>query len=60
MGRSAARNIGASPEVALLWPPAEEGGFSLIADATGVVEPGGDGTCTAVLTVTWAVLHRPA
>ena len=60
IGRSAARNIAAAPEVTLLWPPVEDGGFSLIVDATGTVEPAPDDGATAVLTATWAVLHRPA
>jgi hypothetical protein len=41
-------------QVSLLWPPAEPGGYSLIADGTG--GPGPDGTL--IVTVTRAVLHR--
>lgn len=56
IGRSAARNIAAQPSVTLLWPPEEHGGYSLIVDATAVV----DGESGAVITATGAVLHRPA
>lgn len=43
------------PKAALMWPPVESGGYSLIADV-GVVLDGAD----AVLHVERAVLHRPA
>jgi hypothetical protein len=60
-GRRTARNIAARPLVALLWPPFEDGGYSLIVDADAVVAPGVEGADdTVVLTPTRAVLHRPA
>lgn len=55
IGRSATRNIGAQPAVTLLFPPDDEGGYSLIVDAAAVVEAG-----EAVVTPVDAVLHRPA
>jgi len=54
-GRRTARNIAARPLVALLWPPVEDGGYSLIVDADAAA----DGE-TIVLRPTHAVLHRPA
>jgi hypothetical protein len=62
VGRSAARNIAAEPEVTLLWPPFDDcehpelAGYSLIVDA--VASLNGEGS--AVLEPTSAVLHRPA
>ena len=56
VGRSATRNIGAQPAVTLLWPPDTDGGYSLIVDGEARI----DGEATAVVTATWAVLHRPA
>lgn len=60
LGRRTARNALARPEVSLLWPPHEPGGYSLIADGTIAVHgtPGDD--ATGVVTVANAVLHRPA
>lgn len=47
--------------LSLLWPPHEQGGFSLIADGTGSMEaPDLGADQHLVLTVTDAVLHRPA
>lgn len=62
VGRSAARNIAAQPEVTLLWPQQEADGYSLIVDATAVVEgdPEGDGPPVLIATASGAVLHRPA
>ena len=55
VGGATRRNLSAHPEVTLVWPPAERGGYSLIVDGRG--EPGDD-----ALTVVpdRAVLHRPA
>lgn len=55
VGRSAARNIEAQAAVTLLWPPMDDGGYSLIVDGEAVVE--GE---SAVITALTAVLHRPA
>lgn len=55
VGRRTAANAMARPAVSLLWPPAEPGGYSLIADGTATVA--GDRLHVAL---TWAVLHRPA
>lgn len=56
IGRSARRNIGDQAAVTLLWPPDEDGGYSLIVDATAEVE----GEAGVVITASTAVLHRPA
>jgi hypothetical protein len=60
-GRTSVRNASGRPAVSLLWPPAEDGGYSLIVDgeATAVPDPAGDGGRVSIA-VTRAVLHRPA
>ncbi len=58
-GRKTARNAGERPAVSFLWPPAEEGGYSLIVDGDAVVE-GPEDDRVAVVAPTFAVLHRPA
>jgi hypothetical protein len=55
VGRRTATNAAARPAVSLLWPPAEPGGYSLIADGTATVDGG-----EVRVALTWAVLHRPA
>lgn len=59
-GRKSARNAGERPAVSLLWPPREDDGYSLIVDGDATVEgtPGED--AFAVITPSFAVLHRPA
>lgn len=57
-GGTTRRNATARPLVALLWPPPEHGGFSLIVDAE--VARVDDAAEAVVLTPTRAVLHRPA
>jgi len=58
-GKSSARNIDDRPLVALLWPPMEPGGYSLIVDGEALIEGDGDNR-TVVITATHAILHRPA
>ncbi|HEV8296404.1 MAG TPA: pyridoxamine 5'-phosphate oxidase family protein [Acidimicrobiales bacterium] len=55
-GGRTARNASARPLVALLWPPVEPGGFSLIVDAEAASADDG----RLGLVPTRAVLHRPA
>jgi hypothetical protein len=57
-GRTTGRNAAARPLVALLWPPVERGGFSLIVDATAVIDDAA--TDEVRMRPTRAVLHRPA
>lgn len=59
VGRGAAANASARPDVCVLWPPAADG-YSLIADGAAAVEgePGPDTRIT--IRVTSAVRHRPA
>jgi hypothetical protein len=60
-GNSTVANAGARPLVALLWPPVEPGGYSLIVDAEVVsAVASGEGGNSVVLKPTKAVLHRPA
>jgi hypothetical protein len=53
VGRRSAANAGARPEVSLLWPPYEAGGFTLIVDGRATV----DGERVTVAAER-AVLHR--
>ena len=55
LGDGTRANLAARPDVVLVFPPPEAGGFSLLVDAQAEVD--GDG---ARLTATHAVLHRPA
>lgn len=61
VGHRTIANASERPLVTLVWPPAEEGGHSLIVDGTARVVPlpgGRDGRI--LVTPTWAVWHRPA
>jgi hypothetical protein len=53
-GRTLA-NLAERPEVTLLFPPREEGGYSLIVDGRATVTSDG-----AVVAPSHAVLHRPS
>jgi hypothetical protein len=55
VGRSTLRNATAHPDVTLVWPPREPGGYTLIVDGRG--EHTDAGVTVAPL---HAVLHRPA
>ena len=60
-GNSTVANAAARRLVALLWPPPEPGGYSLIVDAEVVAAVGGGtGDNSVTLRPTKAVLHRPA
>lgn len=59
LGRTSARNGAVRPLVSLLWPPIEEGGYSLIVDGEVVVDEAG-AVPRGEISVTRAVLHRPA
>jgi hypothetical protein len=59
LGKRSASNIAARPLISLLWPPTEAGGYSLIVDATAVLEEAGEET-RARIAPTRGVLHRPA
>jgi hypothetical protein len=54
-GRGSLANVRANPAVTLVWPPREQGGFSLIVD--GGAECSGD---DLRVTPTGGVLHKPA
>lgn len=55
LGQRARAHVEARPEVALIWPPLQEGGHSLIVDGQARVD--GDQLRIQPL---HAVLHRPA
>ena len=55
VGRHSQENATARPDVTLVWPPVEEGGYSLLVDGQASV----DGSVITVAP-TKAILHRPA
>jgi hypothetical protein len=55
IGKSTRSNAGAHPDVTVVWPPREPGGYTLIVDGQG--QPTNDGL---KVVPTRAVLHRPA
>lgn len=55
VGNSTRRNAVAHPDVTLVWPPAQPGGYTLIADGHADVTDAG-----LVIVPARAVLHRPA
>ncbi len=57
VGARTATNVEARPLVALLWPPTEAGGYSLIVDGEARCRPGAR---EVVVRPTSGVLHRPA
>jgi Pyridoxamine 5'-phosphate oxidase len=58
-GRTTLANAAERPDVALLWPPVEAGGYSLIVDGHASRRAGAAGDGLAVQP-SRAVLHRPA
>ena len=58
LSRTAAANIGRNPNVSLLWPPRESGGYSIIVN--GVAHAGGATDAPqAYVDVNKSVFHRP-
>ncbi|TWP36220.1 pyridoxamine 5'-phosphate oxidase family protein [Leekyejoonella antrihumi] len=55
VGSRSRGNIGAHPQVSLVWPPADFDGYSLIVN--GTAQP--DDQPGIIVTPTRAVLHRP-
>ena len=55
MGSGTRRNAGEHPDVTVIWPPAEPGGYTLIVDGRAEVADGG-----LTVTPTKAILHRRA
>jgi hypothetical protein len=55
VGKTTARNAGRQPQVSLLWPRQEPGGYSLIVDGSAEVDDG-----RLRLAPSRAVLHRAA
>jgi len=56
-GNKTSANVGATPQVSVLWPPATPGGYSLIVDGDAAIL-GAEDTRSAVITATHAILHR--
>ena len=56
-GATTSRNVAQHPDVTLVWPPSEPGGYSLIVDGRST-PPGGDGALVVIPGS--AVLHRRA
>lgn len=59
VGNSTRRNAMAHPDVTLVWPPRETGGYTLIIDGRADTADDADDKGLRV-TPTGAVLHRPA
>ena len=57
--RSAASNVAQRPNISVLWPPHEPGGYSMIVDAAARTVDGAEGL-ELELRPTSGVLHRPA
>jgi hypothetical protein len=55
LGNRTRANVEARPDVTLLFPPVEQGGYSLIVDGRASLDEGG-----ASVAPEHAVLHRPA
>lgn len=55
LGRRTRANLAERPAVSVVWPPTEDGGYTLIVDASATVSQD-----AAVLEPAHAVLHRPA
>jgi Pyridoxamine 5'-phosphate oxidase len=61
VGNRTLANARARPNISLLWPPKERGGYSLIVDGSVVGTTGsGNGDHAVRVRPTAAVLHRPA
>ncbi|CAN5660503.1 hypothetical protein BH24ACT5_BH24ACT5_07570 [soil metagenome] len=55
IGRHSTANADARPAVTLVWPPPDDGGYSLIVDGTAIV-----GDASLAVQPRKAILHRPA
>lgn len=55
IGNRTLTNLAARPDVTLLFPPGEQGGYSLIVDGRATTDGGG-----TLVVPAHAVLHRPA
>jgi hypothetical protein len=60
IGGRTRNNLARRPDVTLLWPPAEPGGYSLIVDGTAEVTEAGVETARLTVVPTRALLHRDA
>lgn len=55
VGRHTQANAAAHPDVTLVFPPTEAGGYTLLVDGTAAVDD-----TTVTVSPTKAILHRPA
>ena len=60
IGGRTRNNLAQRPDVTLLWPPAEPGGYSLIVDGSAEVTDAGAETARLTVIPTRALLHRDA
>lgn len=60
IGGRTRENLARRPEVTLLWPPREPGGYSLIVDGAAEVSDGTGETAHLDVVPTRALLHRDA
>ena len=58
-GRTTCRHVAGGRPVSMMWPPVDQGGYTLIADGTAEIV-GEDDEAEIHITPTWAVLHRRA
>ncbi len=59
LGRSGQKNIGGQPNVSLLWPPLQSGGYGIILNGRAEVAEDARGTANASIALTKSVFHRP-
>lgn len=59
LGNSAKRNVATRPNVSLLWPPRETGGYGIILNGRAEIDNEPNGTAQARISLTKSVFHRP-
>lgn len=57
--KSAALNMQTQPNVSLIWPAQERGGYAIIANGHATLQSGADDVSRAEIALTKTVLHRP-
>lgn len=60
IGGRTTKNLANRSDVTLLWPPREDGGYSLIVDGKAKVTDAGEDTIRLAVVPTKALLHRNA
>lgn len=59
LGNSARRNVVTRPNVSLLWPSREPGGYGIILNGRAEIEGERNGSAIARIVLTKSVFHRP-